>query len=45
MLISVGREKVLNFLDWILIVNVNWGIMDFEKEIEVWVDLYVDKYL
>lgn len=45
MLISVGKEKVLNFLNWILIVDVNWGIVDFEKEIEVWVDLYVEKYL
>lgn len=45
MLISVGKIKVLNFLNWILIVYVNRDIVNFEKEIEGWVDLYVEMYL
>lgn len=42
---SVGKEKVLNPPNRTRIADVNWGTVDFEKEIEVRVDLYVEKYL
>lgn len=42
---SVGKEKVLNPPNRTPIADVNWGTVDFEKEIEVRVDLYVEKYL
>lgn len=42
---SVGKEKVLNPPNRTPIAEVNWGTVDFEKEIEVRVDLYVEKYL
>lgn len=45
MLIDVGRDKILNFLGCIFIIKVDWNKMDFEKEIEVRVDLYVENYL
>lgn len=42
---SAGKEKVLNPPNRTPIAGVNWGMTDFEKEIEGRVDLYVEKYL
>lgn len=45
MLIDVGKEKILNFLGCIFFLKVDWNKMDFEKEIEERVDVYVESYL
>lgn len=42
---SAGKEKVLNPPNRTKIAYVNWGTTDFEKEIAVRVDLYVEMYL
>lgn len=45
MLTDAGRQRVLNPPERTPIADVNWGTIDFEKEIEVRVDLYVENYL
>lgn len=42
---SAGKKKVLNPPNRTPIAYVNWSTVKFEKEIEVRVDLYVEKYL
>lgn len=45
MLTNAGKQKVLNPTDRTPIADVNWSTTDFEKEIELRVDLYVEKFL